>query len=193
MGPNEFFQYVGEVRVIGLLRTPVPESAPPAIEAAVAGGVRVIEISMNTAGAGQMLGRFADRADSIIGAGTVLTPDDAKLAIDQGARFLTSPVVSEPVLKVAAEAGVAMIPGTNTPTEMARAMRGRLAAYRQAEDLVMLGAYERGSDPDVDAALCSRDASRAFLQQLKLDGSTLDDTLASMQHVVAAGETEAVR
>jgi len=123
MDPIDFFDYLGNVRILGILRTPVADSGPPAIDAAVAGGVRIVEISMNTAGAASMIGHFAERVDVVVGAGTVLTPDDAKRAIDQGARFLSSPIMNEPVIVAAASAGVAMIPGARTPTEMARGLR----------------------------------------------------------------------
>ncbi len=59
----------------------------------------------------------------MVGAGTVLTSDDARLAVEAGARFLVSPVGDEAVIDAATALGVAMMPGTHTPTEMLRAHR----------------------------------------------------------------------
>ena len=73
----------------------------------------------------------------------------------------------------------------------ARSLRARMAAFREAEDLVMLGAYREGTDANVDAALRARDVTRSFLAQERADGSTLDDTSAMLRAVIAAGHAEA--
>jgi FliI/YscN family ATPase len=67
----------------------------------------------------------------------------------------------------------------------ARVLRRRLAAFRDAEDLVLLGAYRAGSDPDVDAALRRREATRAFLTQSKDEGSDLARTLATLRDLAS--------
>ncbi|MCP3904363.1 MAG: bifunctional 4-hydroxy-2-oxoglutarate aldolase/2-dehydro-3-deoxy-phosphogluconate aldolase, partial [Planctomycetes bacterium] len=59
----------------------------------------------------------------VTGAGTVLTVEDARAAVDAGASFLVSPVTDEAVIEEAARLGVAMMPGTFTATEMLRAHR----------------------------------------------------------------------
>jgi FliI/YscN family ATPase len=88
-----------------------------------------------------------------------------------------------------------LMPQVATPEHMreALALRARLAAYKAAEDLVMLGAYASGSDPEVDAALRSRERVRAFLVQPKEEGSTLDATRSRLAAALAAGNAEAVR
>jgi len=62
----------------------------------------------------------------------------------------------------------------------------RLAAYKEAEDLVMLGAYHAGSNPDVDAALRSRKQMRDFLAQDYDEGSNLSATLEQLRAAVEA-------
>jgi FliI/YscN family ATPase len=69
----------------------------------------------------------------------------------------------------------------------ARVLRARLAALRDAEDLVLLGAYRAGASADVDAALRAREAVGSFLVQAKDAGSSLDATLAGLHGCVAAG------
>ena len=71
--------------------------------------------------------------------------------------------------------------------EAAQTLRGRMAALKDAEDLVMLGAYRRGANKEVDAALLSRDALHALLVQRKEVGSDLASTEAALQGTVAAG------
>ncbi len=71
--------------------------------------------------------------------------------------------------------------------EAARTMRSRLAAFKEAEDLVLLGAYHEGSDPLVDAALRARESSKRFLTQVREDGTSLATTVKQMHEVLAAG------
>jgi FliI/YscN family ATPase len=75
--------------------------------------------------------------------------------------------------------------------EHALTMRSRLAALRDVEDLLMLGAYQSGANPEVDAALRARDRMNGFLRQPKDEGSGLDSTLSGLAAAVAAGAEEA--
>lgn len=93
------------------------------MDAAVEGGFSVIEFTLTTPGAFELIHDFALRPGLAVGAGTVLTVEDAHRAVDAGARFLVSPVVDEAVIAAGAERGVAVMPGTSTPTEMLRAHR----------------------------------------------------------------------
>jgi flagellum-specific ATP synthase len=74
---------------------------------------------------------------------------------------------------------------------MARDLRARLAALKDAEDLVLLGAYKKGANAEVDAALRSRDEVRALLVQRKEDGSDLAETIARLSRAVEAGREAA--
>ncbi|NIM01005.1 MAG: 2-dehydro-3-deoxyphosphogluconate aldolase, partial [Acidobacteria bacterium] len=62
-------------------------------------------------------------SELVVGAGTVIEVDDVDDAVRAGAKFLVSPVVDEAVIERAVDLGVAMMPGTSTPTEMLRAWR----------------------------------------------------------------------
>ncbi len=72
----------------------------------------------------------------------------------------------------------------------ARALATRLAAWKDAEDLIMLGAYREGSNPEVDAALRSREQIEAFLRQDRDEGSELDATIDNLTATIAAGNQE---
>lgn len=123
--PDAFVGLLGEQRALAILRTSIAEAAVPAMEAAVRGGFRVVEFTLNTPGALDSIAAFSRGAgeDVVVGAGTVLTPGEARDAVAAGAAFLVSPVVDEAVIEEAARLGVAMVPGTLTPTEMLRAYR----------------------------------------------------------------------
>jgi 2-dehydro-3-deoxyphosphogluconate aldolase/(4S)-4-hydroxy-2-oxoglutarate aldolase len=102
------------------------------MEAAVGGGVRIVEFTLTTPGVFDLIADFAamtslppvDGLDTpVVGAGTVLTPGQARDAVRAGARFLVSPVADEAVIRESRALDVAVIPGIHTPTEMAMAHR----------------------------------------------------------------------
>jgi Entner-Doudoroff aldolase len=93
------------------------------MEAAVAGGFRIVEFTLSIPQAFDLIEEFARREDLIVGAGTVLTVEDARNAVGAGAKFLVSPVVDVAVIEEARALGVASMPGCSTPTEMLLACR----------------------------------------------------------------------
>ncbi|MHC5114156.1 MAG: bifunctional 4-hydroxy-2-oxoglutarate aldolase/2-dehydro-3-deoxy-phosphogluconate aldolase [Planctomycetota bacterium] len=121
--PDEFLARFQAARASAILRTDVPDAAGPAMDAAVRAGFRIVEFTMTTPKVLELIGEFAQREEVVVGAGTVLTVEDAQRAVDAGARFLVSPVVDEDVIAEATRLGVAMMPGTFTATEMLRAHR----------------------------------------------------------------------
>ena len=123
MQPMEFVERFRKAGASAILRTSLEDAVEPAMEAAVRGGFRIVEFTLNTPNAIDHIGRFARREELIVGAGTVLTPEDARSAIGAGARFLVSPVVDEEIIALARESNVAAMPGTHSPTEMLRAHR----------------------------------------------------------------------
>ena len=131
MNPERFVALLGEARASAILRCPAREAARSAMEAAVRGGFRIVEFTMTIPGALDLVEEFARRQDLIVGAGTVLTPDEARAAVGRGARFLVSPVIDPEVIVAALSLGVAVIPGCHTPTEM-------LAAHRAGAPLQKL-------------------------------------------------------
>jgi Entner-Doudoroff aldolase len=119
----DFVPLLGAQRASAILRTPMAGAAAPAMDAAIRGGFRIVEFTLNTPGALDSIEAFSRREGLVVGAGTVLTPVEARDAVRAGARFLVSPVVDEAVIEEAAALGVAMMPGCHTPTEMVRAHR----------------------------------------------------------------------
>lgn len=123
MTPEEFVDLFGRVKASAILRTSEASAAGPAMDAAVRAGFQVVEFTLTTPGALDRIAEFSDRAGVVVGAGTVVTVEDARAAVEHGARFLVSPVVDEAVIAEAARLGVAMMPGVHTPTEALRAVR----------------------------------------------------------------------
>jgi Entner-Doudoroff aldolase len=123
MRPERFVGLLGEVRASAILRCASRETAARAMEAAVRGGFRIVEFTLTIPGALDLVEEFSRRPDLIVGAGTVLTPDDAREAVRRGARFLVSPVMDPGVIAAGTGVGVAVMPGCHTPTEMHAAYR----------------------------------------------------------------------
>jgi 2-dehydro-3-deoxyphosphogluconate aldolase/(4S)-4-hydroxy-2-oxoglutarate aldolase len=99
------------------------EDAVPLTEALLAGGLNVIEVTFRTAGAAEAIARIRQALPTaLVGAGTLLSSDQVKQAIDAGAQFGVSPGLSEAVAKAAADAGIPLFPGVITPSEVMRAL-----------------------------------------------------------------------
>ena len=123
MNSEQFVERLAKVRASAILRCPSREAAGPAMEAAVRGGFRIVEFTLTIPGALDRVEEFAARPDLIVGAGTVLTAEEARAAVERGARFLVSPVMDPEVIAAARSLGVAALPGCHTPTEMFNAYR----------------------------------------------------------------------
>ncbi len=124
MKPAEFVTHLGKVRASAILRTDSADLAIPAMEAAVRGGFSICEFTLTIPDAFDIIRAFSSRhPDIVVGAGTVLEVEQARLAVEAGARFLVSPVVDEAVIVAATELDVAAMPGTHTTTEMFKAYR----------------------------------------------------------------------
>src|ERR1700759_3214285 len=114
---------VREARAIAILRTNDHAIGREAMAAAVRGGFRVLEVTLGTPGAIEIIADLARDPSLLVGAGTVLTVEQARAATRAGARFLVSPVLDLDVVAEAERLGCAMIPGCATPTELWKAHR----------------------------------------------------------------------
>lgn len=123
MSPTDFIEAFRLARASAILRTARTDDAREAMHAAIRGGFSICEFTLTVPDACGLIREFASQPGVIVGAGTVLTPAEAREAVAAGAKFLVSPVVDEDVIAEAARLGVAMMPGCATPTEMLRAHR----------------------------------------------------------------------
>ena len=119
-------------RISAIIRTDDQQLAADAMRAAVAGGFRIVEFTLTTPGALELVAEFAGAPDELlVGAGTVMTPQQAESAVQAGARFLVSPVFDPEIIACAKQLDVVSIPGTFTATEM-------ITAHRAGADLLKL-------------------------------------------------------
>ena len=98
MKPKDFVSFFRQQRASAILRTDIADAAAPAMEAAIAGGFRIVEFTMTIPGVLERIEEFSRRDDLVVGAGTVLTEEQARDAVQAGASFLVSPVVSPAVI-----------------------------------------------------------------------------------------------
>ena len=133
MNRTEACRSMEEVGIIPVLRLPTAPLVIRAAEAVLAGGIPFFEITMTVPGAIDLIGwlaaRFAGRA--IVGAGTVLTAEDARACIDAGAAFIVSPGLDPAIVETAHDRDVAVMPGALTPTEV-------IAAWKMGADMVKI-------------------------------------------------------
>jgi 2-dehydro-3-deoxyphosphogluconate aldolase/(4S)-4-hydroxy-2-oxoglutarate aldolase len=101
-------------------------TAVPLARALVAGGLRALEVTLRTPAALDAIRAMAEAVpEAVVGAGTLLTPEDVSVAKLVGARFGVSPGSTPRLLDAAEAAGLPMLPGVATPSEaMAAADRG---------------------------------------------------------------------
>lgn len=104
-------------------------SVADACRAAVRGGLRVLEITLTTPGAVELIKELSRDDGAIVGGGTVLTVEDVRVVAEAGGRFALSPVFDPPVVDEAHRLGLLAIPGAATPTEI-------LTAYNHGARMV---------------------------------------------------------
>jgi len=105
---------------VAVIRTDSMARALRAAEAVIAGGFRAVEITYSFPDATNAIAKLTEsnERDLLIGAGTILSRQQADEAVGAGARFLVSPCVLPEVIDAAHELQVAIIPGAFTPTEI---------------------------------------------------------------------------
>ena len=118
--PGSLLDVVPVLPVVVLERR---EDAVPVARALVAGGLPAIELTLRTPAALDAIRAISDEVPEIlVGAGTVVTPGQAKEALDAGARFLVSPGLTPSLLAAMADTGLPFLPGTSTVSEVLAAL-----------------------------------------------------------------------
>ena len=93
------------------------------VDALIAGGLPVAEVTFRTDAAAEAIARIAsEKAEMLIGAGTVLSVDQARQATDAGAKFIVSPGLNPAVVRWCQQECVPILPGVTTPTEIETAL-----------------------------------------------------------------------
>ncbi len=169
-------------KLLAVIRTKTPEQALASAETLAAGGITSLEIPLTVPDAIHVIKTLASRDDLIVGAGGVLSQEEAEQALGVQARFLVSPVGEVSLVPLCREAGAVSIIGALTPTEI-------FAVHRAGADLVEVFPV------DGIGGLGFLRALFELLPQLRLmvrGGVTLEtlpDYLGSPVQIIALGES----
>ena len=123
--------HILEHKLVAIVRGAKPADLLKVAEALHAGGVRTMEITLNSPGAlssiEEIAGAMAGKL--LVGAGTVLDPESARAALLAGARYIISPTLNKKTIRMTKRYGAVSIPGAYTATEI-------LKAYEWGGDLI---------------------------------------------------------
>ena len=120
---DEVLQRIYEIGIIPVIAIDDAEQAVPLARALVAGGLPAAEVTFRTAAGEEAIRRIsAEVPEMLVGAGTVLTKEQADRAIAAGSKFVVSPGFNPEITRYVIDKGVLMMPGTATPGEMEQAM-----------------------------------------------------------------------
>lgn len=123
MGEQEVFDRLSRACIVAVTVVDQPEDAVPLAEALMAGGVTAMELTLRTHSALESLRLLRrDVPGMLVGAGTVLTPEQVRLVRDGGAEFGVAPGMNPRVVEAALAAGLPFAPGVCTPSDIERAL-----------------------------------------------------------------------
>ncbi|ASS93794.1 bifunctional 4-hydroxy-2-oxoglutarate aldolase/2-dehydro-3-deoxy-phosphogluconate aldolase [Peribacillus simplex] len=120
-----------ENKIISIVRGAKPEDTLKIAKALRDGGIRLIEITLNSPNALESIELVSQELgeEMVVGAGTVLDPETARAALLAGSKFILSPTVDLETIKMTKRYGAVSIPGAYTPTEI-------LTAYENGGDII---------------------------------------------------------
>ncbi len=128
---NEILEKIGKTAIVPVVLLENAKDAKPLARALCDGGLPCAEVTFRTEAAEEGIRVMAEEfPQMLVGAGTVLTTDQADRAIAAGARFIVSPGLNPRVVKHCLEKGITMLPGTATPSDVERAMEFGLDAVK---------------------------------------------------------------
>lgn len=115
-------EQLGRHRLMPVIVIDSVEHALPLADALVAGGLPVAEVTMRTSAAAESIRRISHRGGLLLGAGTVLSVDLCKQALDCGAQYIVTPGLNPKVVDYCVARGVPITPGVSTCTEIEMAL-----------------------------------------------------------------------
>lgn len=122
MNKVEVLETLRAIGLVPVLRADSVAAAMALATAIAAGGVTVLEVTMTVPGALKVMRRLAEeRPDILVGAGTVLDPETARMCILEGAQFVVSPALNHKTIEMCQRYSIAVLPGALTPTEIVSA------------------------------------------------------------------------
>jgi 2-dehydro-3-deoxyphosphogluconate aldolase/(4S)-4-hydroxy-2-oxoglutarate aldolase len=148
MNKTEKLQLIRQTGIVAIMRANSSDQLIAAAAAIQQGGVRVIEVTMTTPGALNVIAEAVKKfgQDVLFGAGSVLDPETARAAILAGAGFIVAPSLKVEVVTLCNRYSIPVMPGCYTPTEM-------LTAWEAGADMLKLFPAEVGGPDMVKAIL----------------------------------------
>ena len=124
-------KFIDKIPIVGIIRGAETEAVEKAAEAAMRGGLKTLEITLNRPEAFDQIAsvkaRFGDDLD--LGAGTVLNAESAEKAVAAGAQFIVTPALVMDVIEFCRDRSIPVFPGAFSPTEV-------LAAHQAGAEMV---------------------------------------------------------
>ncbi len=175
------FKFLEDNKLVVDIRSSSADDAEAMIQAALQGGLRVFEISMQTAQGFRILENYSKKDDCLFGAGSITDGEMAQRAINAGARFVASSYTDRDVITVAKHNDVFVIQGAFTPTEA-------MNAYQLGADVIRLFPVKFSGGPEYVKLLRS---SFPFLKLMAHGGITMENAFVFLKDcvAVAVGET----
>src|SRR5690554_6599105 len=132
MENNPVMRQIGATKIVAILRGLSEDKVFSVVRALTAGGVKVVELTMDTPGALTMIERLiAENMEGVyVGAGTVLNPAAVREACAAGAQFIITPMFDQRTVEEALKENRPIIPGVMTPTEIYAAGQAGAAAVK---------------------------------------------------------------
>ena len=178
-----------KLREVGIIPVVVLEDAKDAAElgkALMNGGLPAAEVTFRTDAAEESLRILAKEfPDMLLGAGTVLTCEQADRAVDAGAKFIVAPGFNPTVVKHCLEKGYPIVPGVQTPSEMEQAMELGL-------DFVKFFPAEAAGGLNMIKAVAAPYTKLSFMPTGGINEKNVRDYL-SFEKIVACGGTWMVK
>lgn len=179
MSEKTITESLAAARIVPVVVIDNPDHAVPLGKALLDGGLDVIEVTYRTAGAQAALTALKALPELVVGAGTVVRPEQVDSAVEAGAQFLVSPGLSAAVVERAQAVGVPILPGVATPSDI-------MAALALGLDIVKLFPAATLGGPSAIKAFSAPFPGLRFVPTGGISAATVGDYLA-LPSVIAAG------
>ena len=178
---NNILEQIGLLGILPVAVIKDETKAMPLAKALCEGGLRTIEVTFRTSAAARVIEQIAaGDSEMLVGAGTVLTIDQVRSAVDAGARFIVSPGFSSKVVEYCLSNSITVIPGVATPTEVQYAIEYNL-------DVVKFYPAEASGGLEYLKAIAAPFKDMKFIPTGGIDESTLLSYLRFPQVLACGG------
>jgi 2-dehydro-3-deoxyphosphogluconate aldolase / (4S)-4-hydroxy-2-oxoglutarate aldolase len=182
MTKAEVIARIRELAIIPAVRASNDEDALFAAEAVARGGIPIVELTMTVPKANELIAHLVKKhPHMVVGAGTVLDLETARACLAAGAKFITSPGLDPEIVQFAVQAGVTVIPGVMTPSEI-------IAAVKAGADFVKIFPCSQLGGGDYLNALKAPFPNVSFIAAGGVNQQTAGDYLGAGAIAVGIGK-----